>query len=55
MNSRIRAAGLADIDGKLRANERLAFEPDAIAAVKRLREWCGRYRSLDFQNSHERS
>ena len=36
-------------------NERLAFEPDAVAAVKRLREWCGRYRSLDFQNSHDRS
>jgi 4-alpha-glucanotransferase len=25
------------------SNERLAFEPDAIAAVKRLREWCARY------------
>jgi 4-alpha-glucanotransferase len=24
-------------------NERLAFEPDAIAAVKRLRDWCSRY------------
>jgi 4-alpha-glucanotransferase len=24
-------------------SERLAFEPDAIAAVKRLREWCGQY------------
>ena len=37
-------------------NERLAFEPEAVAAVKRLREWCARYRgSLDFQNSHDRS
>ena len=47
-------------------NERLAFEPDAVAAVKRLREWCAappsraglqtRLRgSRDFQNSHERS
>ena len=24
-------------------NERLAFEPEAIAAVKRLREWCRRW------------
>ena len=37
-------------------NERLAFEPDAAAAVRRLREWCGRYRgNLDFQDSHDRS
>jgi 4-alpha-glucanotransferase len=37
-------------------NERLAFEPEAAAAVKRLREWSARYRgSRDFQNSHERS
>jgi 4-alpha-glucanotransferase len=37
-------------------NERLAFEPDAVAAVKRLREWCARYRgNRDFQASHERS
>ena len=37
-------------------NERLAFEPEAVAAVRRLREWCARYRdSLDFQNSHDRS
>jgi 4-alpha-glucanotransferase len=28
-------------------NERLSFEPDAVAVVKRLREWCARYgRSL---------
>jgi 4-alpha-glucanotransferase len=26
--------------------ERLAFEPDAAAAVKRLREWCARYRRV---------
>jgi 4-alpha-glucanotransferase len=25
------------------SSERLTFEPDAIAAVKRLREWCVRY------------
>jgi 4-alpha-glucanotransferase len=37
-------------------NERLAFEPAAVAAVKHLREWCRRYRgSRDFQSSHERS
>ena len=24
-------------------NERLAFEPDAVAAVKRLREWSARH------------
>ena len=37
-------------------NERLAFEPEAAAAVKRLREWSARYRgSRDFQDSHERS
>ena len=37
-------------------NERLAFEPDAVAAVKRLREWCARYRgSRDFHDSHDRS
>jgi 4-alpha-glucanotransferase len=37
-------------------NERLAFEPEAVAAVKRLREWCGRYRgSRDFQDSQDRS
>ena len=37
-------------------NERLAFEPDAVAAVKRLREWCVNYRgSRDFQNSQDRS
>jgi 4-alpha-glucanotransferase len=41
--------------------ERLAFEPDAIAAVKRLREWCARYGRTDhrgnraFQASQERS
>jgi 4-alpha-glucanotransferase len=37
-------------------NERLAFEPDAVAAVKRLREWCVNYRgNRDFQNSQDRS
>jgi 4-alpha-glucanotransferase len=37
-------------------NERLAFEPDAVAAVKHLRDWCARYRgSFDFQSSHDRS
>jgi len=52
-------------------NERLAFEPDAIVAVKRLCEWCARYArgsgssdpgghrhrggNFDFQDSHERS
>ena len=24
-------------------NERLAFEPDAVAAVKRMREWCAQH------------
>jgi hypothetical protein len=24
-------------------NERLAFEPDAAAAARRLREWCARH------------
>ena len=37
------------------SDERLAFEPDAVAAVKRLREWTARYRNRDFQNSHDRS
>jgi 4-alpha-glucanotransferase len=37
------------------SDERLAFEPDAVAAVKRLREWAGRYRNRDFHDSHDRS
>jgi len=37
-------------------NERLVFEPEAVAAVKRLREWSGRYRgNRDFHDSHDRS